>query len=206
MVGGFSDHLKRGLIDKMVKNLQRASSSANIIIVLNGEEDFISNPEQEGSLDVRVEQFAEGCFCCGLKYELSSVLSKLIAQRVPDLIIMTVSVITDLELVSELMREIGGDDLELVGIYSFDLKDANELIKAFPDMVNRNLISSSTVMLVDEYGQMEDIETRTISTIREINPKLVNRSNLDVQGMNVTVVSKNYAMEEGNILCKYILN
>lgn len=206
VIGGFSDLCKRGMIERIVRNLSNTASSPNVIIVLNGEEDFVSNSDLSESIDVRVELFAEGCFCCGLKYELKSVLTELINKSEPDFIIMTVSVITDLELVSELMREIANNNLDLTSIYGFDLKDANDLIKAFPEMVDRNIVSSESVMLLKDDSWNDDIEERTIASIRAINPKLTACSEFYVRGKEAIVISNGAANSKERSIWKYIFN
>lgn len=188
MIGGFSDRGKRGIIDGLLRNVSISNPNIDVTVFLNGEEDFISNQDYAKCLDIEVEVFTEGCFCCGLKYELQSALDNQKKERLPSFLIMTVSVITDLELVINLIKQSLGPDSDIISIYGFDVENTCELIEAFPDIVGRNLSTAGTVVLTNNCHSLDCVEDKAVSSLRSINPDLSESHRVELMEMNLILL------------------
>ena len=190
MIGGFSEHCKRGIVENIITKLSLVSPSSKLTIVLNGEDDFTSGDESAGSLDISIASFAEGCFCCGLGNELQALLSRDIRERGPETILMTLSVVTDLDQVTQLVKSIAGTDLELLKIYGLDLSNATAILNAFPDLVDRNLAVAESVVLVEDKGGDSSLEDHCISLIRAIDPSLSIVSREKIMGKRSIMITR----------------
>lgn len=204
MIGGFSDRGKRSIIDDLLRNISISNPDINVTIFLNGEEDFISCQDYVEHLDIEVEVFAEGCFCCGLKYELQSALDNQKKERLPSILIMTVSVITDLELVINLIEQNLGPDSDIISIYGFDIENTCELIEAFPDIVGRNLSTAGTVVLTNNAHVLDCVEAKAVSSVRSINPDLSESHRVELKGLNLILLRTHENARNGEIIDKKI--
>jgi G3E family GTPase len=191
MIGGFSSLCKIGIIQEILTKVSYANPSAKLTVVLNGESDFISSFEKSKSLDIDIEFFGEGCFCCGLKNELQSLLNNQMQERDPDIVLMTLSVVTDLDQVGHLMKDIIKDKMELLKIYGLDLDTSIDIIRAFPDMVDRNIIAAESVILFADGIRSAEAVNKSISLIRTIDPSLIFETQIEIQGKESTLISRN---------------
>jgi G3E family GTPase len=181
IIGGFSSFAKRAMIEAWLSSASQAPGM-KVTVLLNGDDDFITGKGLADGLDTQVELFAEGCFCCTLRDALTEALIEQREGRKPDLVLMSSSVIADLGQVGELIRQILGEDVDFLSIFSLDLDNAKAIIGSFSEMIERNVKSADAVVLLGD-GVSADIDVGTIvSKIKRMNAMLEDERAIDVQG------------------------
>jgi G3E family GTPase len=182
VIGGFSSLAKSTMIGEWLSWASGKGPGARVTILLNGEEDFVTGTALVEDLDVQVELFAEGCFCCTLRDALTETLVAQRDERKPDLILMSASVIADLEQVGGLIRQVLGADVDMASFFGLDQENALPIIDSFQEMVRRNVRSADAVMLMRD-GRATDDGARTImARLREMNAALKDERQIDIRG------------------------
>jgi G3E family GTPase len=182
VIGGFSSWAKRAMIESWLSSVSNKRLGSKVTVLLNGEEDFITGIDLVDELDVQVELFAEGCFCCVLRDVLTETLIEQREGRKPDLILMSSSVIADLGQVEGLIRQVLGEGADLLTIFSLDLENATAIIDSFSQMVEANVGSADAVILLGD-GVSANIEVGPIiSKLKRMNAALADERTIDVHG------------------------
>lgn len=182
VIGGFSSFAKRGMIQSWLSLASKDKPGVKVTVLLNGDDDFITGTGLVDDLDVQVELFAEGCFCCTLRNALTETLIEERDVRRPDQLLMSASVIADLGQVEGLIRQVMGEEIDVLSIFSLDLENAAAIIDSFAEMVERNVRSADAVMLIGEGDLFENEANQVISKLKGMNATLRDKRAADVQG------------------------
>jgi G3E family GTPase len=171
VIGGFSGFAKRALVERSISSMMKEVADARITVLLNGEEDFVTNGSEPG-MDLYLEQFGEGCFCCTLRDPLTISLRAQKEERRPDLLLIVVSVIADMGSVNGLIDSVLGEGSDVIRYFSIDLENAIALMDSFKEMIERNIRSSDFVLLAGDGITSVDPMEGVVQRLKELSPFL----------------------------------
>ncbi len=191
IVGGFSSFGKRAIIRSWLSAAMEKWNGTKVTILLNGEVDFIDGEGLGEDGDVQVELFDEGCFCCTLRDSLTEALIEQRDLRKPSLVLMLASVITDLGQLGELINEVLGDEASILSVFSLDEDSAVPIIDSFTAMVERNVRSADTVVLIGMSGFSIKDGRMVCSKLIEMNNELEIKEVADIGGKKSIILGLN---------------